>query len=65
MEVKVTLNKRELQLIEYALKQRCNDPSLSDEVYDEYYATYNFIKEARKRAHGRTVEFPSKYIELI
>ena len=65
MDVKIKLTKRELQLIEYALKQRCNEADLSDEVFDEYYDTYTLIKEARKRAQGKTVEFPSKAIELI
>ena len=62
---KVTLTKRELQLIEYALKKRWNEPSLSDELFNEYYDTYRLIKEARQRAQGKTIEFPSKSIELI
>jgi hypothetical protein len=55
---------REVKLLEYALKLKCNQANLSDEVYNEYYDLYTFIKEARKRVQGIKVEFPSKYITI-
>lgn len=62
---KITLTKRELQLIEYALKKRWNEPDLNYELFNEYYDTYRLIKEARQRTQGKVIEFPSKSIEII
>jgi hypothetical protein len=55
---------REVKLLEYALKLKCNQSNLSDEVFNEYYDLYMFIKEARKRVQGVKVEFPSKHITI-
>jgi hypothetical protein len=37
---------REVKLLEYALKLKCNQSNLSDEVYNEYYDLYTLTQKS-------------------